>query len=150
MEINVNVEIESPKNKVWAAITDIANCPQMITGIIRLNILHQPENGMVGLKWVETRKIFGKESSETMWVTECKDEEYYSTRAESHGAIYLTKMAVSESGSKTLLNMSFSGRPESKFVKFMSFFMELFIKKSMVKMIQRDLDDIKQYVENRN
>lgn len=42
----------------------------MVSGIISLNILHQPEDGLVGLKWEETRKMFGKEASETMWITD--------------------------------------------------------------------------------
>ncbi len=56
MEISVNVEIGSPKNKVWRAITDIKNCEKMISGIINLTVLQQPTESLVGLKWTETRK----------------------------------------------------------------------------------------------
>lgn len=147
MKINVDIEINSPKNKVWTAITDIKNCTNMISGIIDLEILHQPKEGIVDLKWTETRKIFGKVSSETMWITECQDEEYYCTRAENHGAIYTTKMSVSGVGSKTLLTMVFSGTSESIFVKLISSIMSFFLKKSMVKMLRKDLADIKNFVE---
>lgn len=147
MKISVDIEIDSPKNKVWTAITDINNSTNMISGIIDLEVLHQPEEGIVGLKWTETRKIFGKESSETMWITDCKDEEYYCTRAENNGAIYSTKMSVSGVGSNTLLTMAFSGTSESTVVKLISSIMSLFLKKSMVKMLQKDLADIKSFVE---
>ena len=147
MKISVDIEIDSPKNKVWTAITEINNWSDMISGIIDLKVLHQPEKGIVGLKWTETRKIFGKESSETMWITDCKYEEYYCTRAENHGAIYSTKMSVSEGDSNTLLTMAFSGTSESTFVKLISSIMSLFYKRSMVKMLQNDLADIKRFVE---
>jgi len=147
MNISVKIEIDSPKSNVWAAITDIQNCPKMISAIIDLTVLHQPEEGLVGLKWTETRKIFGKESAETMWITDCKEEEYYCTRAENCGAIYSTKMALSEVDNKTTLSMSFSGTSDSTLVKIISSIMNLFIKKSMLKMLQKDLNEIKAFVE---
>lgn len=147
MNITVGVEIDSPKSKVWAAIIDIDNCMDMISGIIDLKMLHKPEEGLIGLKWSETRKMFGKEASETMWITDCKDEDYYCTRAENSGAVYSTTMAVSEAGNKTLLTMSFSDSSDSIFIKMVSSIMGLFIKKSMVKMLEKDLADIKEFVE---
>jgi len=147
MEISVDVEIDSLKSQVWSAITDIQNCANMISAIISLNVLHQPKEGLVGLKWTETRKMFGKESSETMWITDCKEEEYYCTRAENCGAIYTTKMSLSEVRNKTIHTTSFSGTSESIFVKLISSIMSIFIKKSMTKMLQQDLDEIKMFVE---
>ena len=149
MKINVSVEIDSPKNVVWDTIIDINNCINMISGIIDLKIIHQPEVGIVGLKWSEKRKMFGKECSEIMWITDCKDGEYYCVRSESGGAIYTTKMDLSEIGDKTQLTMSFSGTSSSFFSRLISSIMSIFIKKSMVKMLEKDLAEIKEYVENR-
>lgn len=147
MKISVDIEIESLKDNVWAAITDIEHCAEMISAIIDLKILEQPEEGLVGLKWTETRKIFGKVSAETMWITECKEGEYYSARAENHGAVYLSTMAVSESNDKTLLTMEFSGTADSPVMKMISAVMGIMMKKSMIAMLQKDLEDIKAFVE---
>lgn len=147
MNVTIDIEIDSPKNKVWAVITDIENCINIISSIIDLKILHKPEEGLVGLKWVETRKMFGKESSETMWITESSEEEYYCTRAENCGAIYSTKMSVSESNNKTTLTMCFSGTSDSIFIRLISSVMSIFMKKSIVKMLKKDLNEIKTYVE---
>ena len=87
MNITVDIEIDSPKSKVWTAITDTDNWMNMVSGIIDLKILHRPEEGLIGLKWSETRKVFGKESSETMWITDCIPREYYCTRAENGGVL---------------------------------------------------------------
>ena len=149
MKISVNVEIAMSKDLVWTAITDIENCPNMITGIIDLKVLEKPEDGLVGLKWIETRIMLGKEASETMWITDSKDGEYYCTRAENHGSIYVTKMSVDETDGKTLLTMSFSATSESIFIRIISSLMGLFIKKSMLKMLKHDLDDIKNHLEKK-
>jgi len=147
MNITVSVEINSPKNRVWHAITDFENCIHMISGIIDLKIIHKPEKGLIGLKWTETRKMFGKESTETMWITDYIEEEYYCTRAENCGAIYITKISLAEVEDKTLLTMSFSGTSDSIFIKIISSFMNLFFKKSMIKMLEKDLNEIKAFVE---
>ena len=148
MEISVDVNINSPKSAVWDAITNIKNSPNMISGIIALEVLNQPETGLVGLKWKETRKMFGKEAVETMWITESVDEQHYHTRAENHGAIYVTKLAVEEANDMTKLTMTFSGHSDSLFVRTISALMSLFMKKTMTKLLQADLGDIKKFVES--
>lgn len=149
MEINVSTEVNCAKEKVWQAITDIANCKNMISAIIDLAVIEKPETGLVGLKWSETREMFGKEASETMWITEAVEGQYYCIRAENCGAVYLTKMAVAEDNGKTILSMSFSSESMSFIGKVFSALMGLLMKKSLVKMLEKDLQDIKQYLENK-
>jgi hypothetical protein len=91
--------------------------------------------------------MFGKESSETMWITEAVEGEYYCTRAVNQGAIYLTKMSVAETGTNMLLSTTFAGSSNSLFIKLLSSIMGLFVKKSMEKMLQADLIDIKRFIE---
>jgi hypothetical protein len=148
MNLSVSIIIEKPKHQVWQAITAIDTCDAMINGIIALEVLEKPESGLVGLKWQETRKMFGKEATETMWITEAEELTYYKTRAENCGAIYITKLSVETVGENTLLTMDFSGTSDSFFVRLMSSMMGLFMKKSMTKMLQDDLNDIKQFVES--
>lgn len=147
MKISVNTIIESSSEKVWRAITDFEHCESWINGILNVTILEQPENGLVGFKWQETRKMFGKEATETMWITDCVDGEYYQTRAENHGAVYVSKLMVQQQDEQTLLTMEFSGMSDSLFVNLMSKLMGFFMAKSMIKMLEADLADIKAHVE---
>ena len=96
MQVSTSVDIDAPRAKVWAAISDVENSPAMISAIIDLTVLEKPEAGLVGLKWTATRKIFGKEADETMWITDVVEEDHYNVRAESHGAIYKTRMAIED------------------------------------------------------
>lgn len=92
--------------------------------------------------------MFGKSAEETMWITDAKAPEYYSTRAESHGAVYLTTLRVTENKEGTLLSMCFEGLPQTVLAKLMSFLLWPFIKSSMVKALNNDLADIKKHLES--
>ena len=147
MIVTVDIKIEKPKDSVWSAITDFENWESMISSILKIVIINKPTGDFVGLKWEETREMFGKEAKETMWITDSVVNEYYCTRAESHGSVYTTKISLSDSGTSTLLTMSFSGIAQTIVAKIISFLMSPFIKKSMKKALTKDLVDIKNYVE---
>lgn len=87
MQVSTSIKISKPKENVWKAITDIENSAGMISSIISIDVLEKPEVGFLGFKWKETRKMFGKEATEIMWVTDSVENKYYSTRAESHGSV---------------------------------------------------------------
>ena len=82
-----------------------------------------------------------------MWITESVENEYYCTRAESHGSIYVTRLSLSESAGVTTLTMAFSGEAQTFVARILSTMMGAFINKSMTKELQKDLLDIKNYVE---
>lgn len=147
MNATVNIKINKPKESVWSAITDIENCQQMISSIIKIKVLHKPTDGIDGLKWEETREMFGKEATETMWITDSKPNEYYSTRAESHGSVYVTKLSLKNIEDGSLLTMSFTGNAQTMVAKILSFIMGPLIKKSMIKVLNKDLEEIKEFVE---
>ena len=140
-------EINQTKDAVWKAITDIENCEHIITNILKINILNKPSSGIVGFKWEETREMSGKEASETMWITDSETNEYYSTRAESHGSVYITKFSLTAIDGDTLLTISFNGIPQSFVAKTLSFSMGPLIKNSIKMALIQDLADIKAYVE---
>lgn len=147
MNVTVNIEISKSKESVWSAITDIDNCQRMISSILKINIINKPTDGIVGLKWEETREVFGKEATETMWITDSKPNEYYSTRAESHGSVYITNLNVKDTEDGCLLTMSFTGSAQTIVAKILLFLMGPLIKKSMIKALNKDLEDIKSFVE---
>ena len=60
-------------------------------------------------------------------------------RADNYGAIYSTNIMLSVVGNKTLLTMNFSDDTESTFLKIMSVIMGLFIKRTMVQVLEKDL-----------
>ena len=147
MRASADIKIERPREAVWAAIIDIDNSVNMIAGIIAVEVMHRPESGLVGLKWKETRLMFGREASEVMWITESAPNEYYCTRAESHGSVYTTRLSLASVGGSTVLKMSFAGEARTLLAKILAACTGLFMKKSMEKALRKDLEDIKDFLE---
>ena len=55
MMVEVQVSINGSRAAIWAAISNIENASEPISGIERMGVLEKPANGLVGLKWRETR-----------------------------------------------------------------------------------------------
>jgi len=149
MKLTIDIEIKAPKEKVWKVITDIENSVNTISGIEKIEILNKPKDTVVGLKWKETRTIFGKSATETMWITEATENDYYKTRAESNGAIYQTILKLSEKENTTFLTMEFNSEAITIKGKIMAFIFGRMLNKTMKKLIKKDLINIKTTVENK-
>ncbi|TQD36991.1 SRPBCC family protein [Haloflavibacter putidus] len=149
MKIAIAIDIKASKQEVWNVITNIENSEKTISGIDKVEILNNPKDSMIGLKWKETRTLFGKPSTETMWITEAVENKYYKTRAESNGAIYQTILKLSEKENTTSLTMEFNSEAISLKAKIMAFIFGRIIGKSMKKLIKKDLIDIKTASENK-
>lgn len=148
MIIEVQETIQGSKDRVWPIITDIENSPNVISGIDEVEILEKPAQGLVGLKWRETRTLFGKTAIETMWITDVADHESYATRAESHGAVYTTHITISEQNNDTVLTMTFGAAPQTLGAKIMYATLGRMFKNATIKALQQDLVDIKAVVES--
>lgn len=149
MDLSTDIEIFASPSKVWHAITNIENAPNVISGIKNVNILNQPATGVIGLKWQETRSMMGKDAIETMWITNAEENHFYQTRAENCGAVYISRFDITEQPEtkSVLLTMSFKGESNSFWGKIMTLLMGRLMRKSLLKMVNQDLQDIKHYCE---
>ena len=147
MNIEVEVTIDAPAETVWNVATDIERCVDVISGITAVEILDRPATGLVGLKWRETRTMFGKTATEDMWITESTEFSLYDVRAESHGMIYTTTISMAEADGKTTLKWDFGGEPQGTMAKVMAATMGRLFAGATRKMLRQDLLDIKAFVE---
>jgi len=149
MSVSVSELINAPMETVWSVIIDIDNAQDHISSITDLQVLERPENGILGLKWQESRVMFGKEATETMWITDADPGHWYQTTAHNHGMIYRSKMALRELGEQTELTMSFECEPQTlkaRFFALLSFMFNGAVKKAFA----ADLRDIKAHAESLN
>ncbi|MBD3419041.1 MAG: hypothetical protein GF398_02875 [Chitinivibrionales bacterium] len=147
MRISVSVTINASKEDVWNVITGIEQSAETISGIEKIEILEKPESGLVGLKWRETRTLFGKTATEVMWITDAAEPQYYQTRAESHGSVYQSKLSIAQQDNGVGLSMDFNGTPQTFGARLMYALMGFMFKGATEKALKRDLDDIKAAVE---
>ena len=150
MKVKAEVTINASQEAIWNVITDIDGAVDRISAIESVNVLDRPESGLLGLKWEETRIMFGKSAKETMWITDAVENEYYQTRAESHGAIYISGLRIEAADGANKLIMEFDGEAQTLGGRIMSFLMGWLLKGFMVKAIQQDLNDIKSHLEGQS
>jgi len=147
MFVEARVTIDGSRAATWAAITDIENAAELISGIEKVEILEKPANGLVGLRWRETRMLFGKPATAEKWITAAAENEFYETRAEDGGFVFLTTLRISEGSGGITLTSSHDSRPQGFGARLMSIPMGLLFKGVAKKAILQDLNDIKSAVE---
>lgn len=148
MLVQTQVTIQGSRAAIWAAITHLENAAEMLRGVDKVEILERPATGLVGLKWRETRMLFGKPATADKWITEAVENEFYKTRAESDGFVFLSTMQIAEhpGGGMTLTSIHDS-QPQGLMARIMSIPMGLFFKGVSEKALLQDLEDIKAAVE---
>lgn len=147
MIVEAQVTIHGSKTAIWAAITDIENAAETIGGIEKIEVLEKPASGLVGLKWRETRILFGKPATAEKWITDAAENEFFKTKAESDGFVFLCTKSISESDGGITLTESHESQPQSIGAKLMSIPMRLLFKGVTRKALLKDLNDIKVAVE---
>ena len=103
MIVEAHVTINGSKAAIWATIINIENASETIRGIENIEVLEKPANGLVGLRWRETRMLFGEPATVEKWITDAAENEFYKTKAESDGFVFLTTKSISESSGGIML-----------------------------------------------
>jgi hypothetical protein len=147
MIVEAQVTVNGSRAAIWATITDIENAAEIISGIENIEVLEKPANGLVGLRWRETRMLFGKPATVEKWITDAAENERYKTRAESDGFVFLTTMSIAESSSGITLISSHVSEPQGIVARLQSIPMGLLFKGVVKKAILQDLNDIKSAIE---
>jgi hypothetical protein len=141
----VDRHIAAPPDVVFARATDFGHAPEVITAIVRMEILTSGPVG-AGTRFRETRMMFGREATEEMTITAFEPPKGYTLSAESHGSRYLTELSFAPDGQGTRMTMTFTGTPVTFMARVMSVLMRPMMK-SVIKMCAKDLDDIKAAIE---
>jgi len=148
MIVEAQVTINGSRAAVWAAITDIANGAEIISGIMKIEVVEKPASELVGLRWKETRMLFGEPATVEKWITEAAENEFYKTRAEDSGYVFLTTLRISEGSGTITLTSSHETQPQG-FVARLKALPMVFFKGVIKKAILQDLNDIKSAVERK-
>lgn len=146
MIVEADVTITGSKAAIWAVMTNIANAAEIISGIEKIEVVEKPATGLVGLRWRETRILFGKPATVEKWITEAKENEYYTTRAEQDGFLFITTNRIAGSDGSVTLTGIHETRPQGFAARLKALPM-VFFKGVIKKAILQDLNDIKAAVE---
>lgn len=146
MIVEAQVTIHGSKAAVWAAITDIEKHAEVIEGIEKIEVVERPAVGLVGLRWRETRMLFGEPATVEKCVTEAEENAFYSTRAQDSGYVFLTTHRITEGRGDVTLTGIHETQPQGLAARMKSLPM-VFFGGVIRKAISKDLNDIKAAVE---
>ncbi len=145
--ITVTQRFETPASQTWAIITDLANAPQRIEGITKLEILTPGSVGR-GTRFRETRIMFGKEHSEEMEITEWSPPRSYVVECESCGCRYRSTISVRSDGNGSVVEMTFEAKGISFLAKVFGALMGPMMAKQCRKAFAKDFQDLKRAAES--
>ncbi|WP_338894468.1 SRPBCC family protein [Streptomyces sp. TG1A-60] len=145
----VERRVAASQGRVWEALTDLGGMDRMLSGVTRVEVLTDGAFG-VGTRWRETRRMFGKDATEEMWVTVSEPPERYVVKAESHGSRYVSQWLLRADGpSATTILMTFSAEPTGAVAGLLAKALGAVGSRAVRKALAEDLDDIAAWVEGR-
>ena len=147
MTITSEIQIQASREKVFTGFTDFPSMEERIAGITKMEFLEKEGRAEVGMKWRETRVMFGKEATEVMWITALTANESYVVEAESHGMHYRSTYTFTEAEGGTNVSLEFSGEPQTFMARVMATLMFPFFKSATKQAFTKDLEDLKKILE---
>ncbi|MCH2140927.1 MAG: SRPBCC family protein [Phycisphaerales bacterium] len=141
LEVTVSRHINASQQRVWEVITDIAHSDEWISGITNIELLTGNQQG-VGMRWKETRVMFGRESTEELEITAFEPPLFYIVEAESCGSHFTTELRCNPIDEETTeLVIKVLTEPTTMLGRLMKPLVKLAMK-SIRKTLHQDLDDI--------
>lgn len=148
MQIRLTTQIDAPPDAVFAIMADIPHWHDIFTKIQSIELL-TPGPVAVGMRFRETRLMFGKSASEDMTVVEYVPPHRLTLTAFSHGTAYRTEHVVKAAVGGSRVSLTFEGRPTSLLARLMTPVGRLFLG-HVRSQIAADLEELKRAAEHRH
>lgn len=146
----VERRIAAGQGPVWEALTDLRGMERVLSGVTKVEVLTDGAFG-VGTRWRETRRMFGKEATEEMWVTASDPPERYVVEAESHGTHYISEWVLRADGpSATTVRMTFTAVASGGVAGLLARILGGLGARAVSKAIAKDLEEVASAVERRS
>lgn len=110
--ITVERVIAAEVARVWEVITDLDYSPEVIRSIQAVERV-AGEGWAVGVRWRETRRLWGKSETEEMWVDAVEEPVSTIVRSHSRGTDYTTVFRLEEADGGTRLTVDFGAETPS-------------------------------------
>lgn len=146
MKITSSCDIRAPQEEVFDLFTDLEHLAQHVQAITLVKVLTDGAIG-IGTRFEETRVMFGKEASETMEVTAFERPNRLVEEAHSGGMHYTSVWTFTESGGTTTVTIAFEGVAQTFAGKVLGLVFS-FMKNSMKKAFEADVNDLKKVAES--
>ena len=102
-------DIIAEAGDVWAVLTDLERFAKVLSAVDAVERVSGEGFGP-GVRWRETRHMFGKTSTEEMWVAEMDAPQRMVVKAESKNTVYETVYELTPTGLGTRLSVTFGAQ----------------------------------------
>lgn len=130
----------------FAIFTDLEHAADRVSGIKKLEVLTPGPVG-VGVKFRETRIMFGKEATEQMEITAFEPDRGYSVGSETCGCRFTFDFRFEPEGNGTRVTSAFRSEPMTLMAKIMGALTGWMMKGMMKKCLHQDMSDLKAAAE---
>ncbi len=145
--ITVHCGIACPAQRVFDVVADIENSVGRLPAIKAIEVVSPARHGL-GMRWRETRTMFGRDATATLEITEWRPPLEYVVSSEECGCAYRTVIRViATGGDRCRLEREFSASPQTFIARVMGMTMMPLMKKMMVRLLQAELDAVKSHCE---
>ena len=105
-ELTVSRLVRAPRPRVWSVLTDLDRAPEILRGVTRVEVL--VGGGLaVGTRWRETRRMLGKDETQTLEVAECDPPSSATVTSRAAGVDYRWVYSLEEEAGGTKVTLCF-------------------------------------------
>ena len=143
--ITATLFVQAPVAEVFDAFADVEHAAGRVTGITRTEKLTPGPVGL-GTSFRETRKMFGREATETFTFSAFEPHTRYELSAVSCGAEFRTEFLFASEGAGTRVDATLSTRAVSLWAKLftpMAYLMRGMLRRCLV----QDMDQLRAWIE---
>jgi len=146
MDLTLQELISAPRERVWSIITDVERAANYLEGVKAIDIIEQPDTGLVGLTWLVKRVVFGKPIAETLSITAANPQQWYEVTTTGGEATCQSRISLDEQRGAILLSMELSITPRSAQGKMTAPLSKL-IERTIRRTLEQDLRSIRLVAE---
>lgn len=146
MLVEARLTVPAPRAAVWSVVTDVDRAAEVLSGVVRVEVVERPASGLVGLRWRETRVLFGEEATVEKRVSAAVDGTSYETRAEQDGFLFVTTLQLVDAPDGTTLVSTHATHPQGLLARLKALPL-VFFRGVLRKAILQDLGDYGAAVE---
>lgn len=132
--------------KAFLALSDFSGASAFHQSIVK-TIIRTKGPLRVGTKISETRKMFGKQETEELTITQFDPPRLIALEAFNHGAHYQFSFEIVPDDNGCEVTHTFIGTPQTAMAKIFSILFS-FMNGSMAKMLKKDLKETKKHAES--
>jgi hypothetical protein len=149
-ELTVSRLVRAPRRRVWATLADIEHAPEIFRGVARTERLQGRGFG-TGARWRETRRLFGKEETQTLEVAEATRFRNATVVSRSAGVDYRTVYTLESTDGGTLVTVCFgASHPDPNLLKRLTATLFGHVGAAVTtRLLNQDLADLATHVEAR-